>query len=128
MEIPVDLQNVIKTFLPPHPMHEEISAWTRNRRTYFNRWFFEKKSSRDKIKAISRFVDHNNFWIKMSGLSNKDAVQLKHKCKLDKMRMIAKILELNLKPYEIRTVTHIPHLNRHGNYSEVFCGNNEIVY
>ncbi len=126
MEIPVDLQNYIKSFLPPHPMTKEIASWTR--RTYFNRWFFEKKSSRDKIKVIGRFVEHNNFWIKMSELSNKDAVQLKHKCNLDKKRMKAKLQELNLKPYQIRTVTHIPHLNRHGNYSELFCGNNEIIY
>ncbi len=124
MQLPDVLIAHIQDFLPPHPLQSEITSWTRKQ--YFNKWFFDKNSQK-KID-INRFVENNDFWIKMSGLKNEKAVKLKHKCTLDKRRMKLKLKELNLKSYEVSTTTHIPQLNKHGNYSEVYYNNQEIIY
>ena len=126
MQLPDVLINYIKEFLPPHPLQKEISSWTRKQ--YFHKWYFNKHSSKSKKKNIDRFVKDNIFWIKMNGTNNEDAIKLKHKCKLDKIRMILKLKELKLELYEVGTTTHIPRLNKYGNYSEVYFNNQEIVY
>ena len=77
MEIPIDLIKHIKTFFPPHPLQHEIEKWNHDelcievwnkhsgkkarKGTYFHKWFFDKFSSQDKIKAIKEFVKENNF-------------------------------------------------------------------
>ena len=124
MELPADLINYIKSFLPPHPLDRKMKAWTR--RTYFNRWFFQQQSLINRKSKTDKFIDHNNFWIKMSELNNEEAVKLKHKCYLDKKRMITKLKSLNNPSCKI--ITHIPRLNKHGNYSEIFYEDKEIVY
>jgi hypothetical protein len=126
MELPSDLLNHIKTFLPPHPLQREINLWSR--RCYFNRWYFDNQRTIDKKRKIARFIDHNDFWIKMSNLNNEDAVKLKHKCFLDKKRMLTKLEALNIESYQCKIITHIPQLNKHGNYSEIFYNNQEIIY
>ena len=78
------------------------------------------------VRVYRRFIDDNDFWIKMSELNNEEAVKLKHKCYLDKKRMITKLKSLNNPSCKI--ITHIPRLNKHGNYSEIFYKDKEIVY
>jgi hypothetical protein len=83
----------------------------------------------DKRKdKITRFIKENDFWIKISGLSNEKAVKLKHRCYLDKNRMKEKLKQMNSKTYQCRIITHIPQLNKHGNFSEVYFNNQEIIY
>jgi hypothetical protein len=128
MELPQDVMNHIKTFLPPHPLQNKIKLWSR--RDYFYKWYFSDhwqgmQKKKDKIK---RFIDRNDFWIKMSGLSNEDAVKLKHRAFLDNKRMKEKLKQINIKIYQVKTITHIPSLNKHGNFSEVYFNDQEIIY
>ena len=64
----------------------------------------------------------------MSNSSNENAVKLKHKCFLDKQRLKCKLKSLNILTWECRSTTHIPKLNIHGNYSEVYYKVQEIIY
>jgi len=128
MQLPDVLIEHIKGFLlvPPHPLQKEMISW--NRKKYFYKWYFDKHSMTKKQNSIERFIHDNDFWIKMSGLNNENAVKLKHKCNLDRSRMRLKLKELNIQIYEVSKTTHIPRLNQHGNYSEVYLKNQEIVY
>ena len=126
MELPSDIMNFIKEFIPPHPLQREINMWSRN--THFYRWYFAKDSSTKRKDKIKRFIEDNDFWIKTSGLNNERAVKLKHACYIDKKRMLTKLKQLNIAPYLCGFTTHIPRLNTHGNYSEVFYKNQEIIY
>jgi hypothetical protein len=81
-----------------------------------------------KKEKLTRFISDNDFWIKMSRLSNEKAIKLKHRCYLDKKRMNEKLKVLNIKTYQCRIVTHIPQLNEHGNFSEVYFKDQEIIY
>ena len=132
MELPQDIKNHIKTFLPPHPLQNEISRWEfenlfSKRKQYFHKFYFSFFSM-DKKEKLTRFINDNDFWIKMSRLSNEKAIKLKHRCYLDKKRMNEKLKELNIKTYLCRVVTHIPQLNEHGNFSEVYFKDQEIIY
>ena len=40
MELPQDVMNHIKTFLPPHPLQKDINIWSRWRKDYFYKWYF----------------------------------------------------------------------------------------
>ena len=133
MELPQDIINHVKTFLPPHPLQNQISQWNESnlfhsRKQYFHKWYFSRipmQKSKDKIK---RFMNDNDFWIKMSNLPNEEAVKLKHKCYLDGKRMNEKLKQMNIKKCQCKTITHIPRLNKHGNFSEVFFNGQEIIY
>ena len=132
MELPQDIMNHIKTFLPPHPLQDQIKRWEfenlfSKRKQYFHKFYFTFFSM-DKKEKITRFISDNDFWIKMSRLSNEKAVKLKHRCYLDKKRMNEKLKELNIKTYQCRIITHIPQLTEHGNFSEVYFKDQEIVY
>jgi hypothetical protein len=132
MELPQDIKNHIKTFLPPHPLQNEISRWEfenlfSKRKQYFHKFYFSFFSM-DKKEKLTRFINDNDFWIKMSRLSNEKAIKLKHRCYLDKKRMNEKLKVLNIKTYLCRVVTHIPQLNEHGNFSEVYFKDQEIIY
>jgi len=124
MELPQDIMNNIKSFLPPHPLQFEIATWSRKQ--YFYKSYFNKNSK--KKDKIERFIKDNDFWIDISGLSNEDAVKLKHKCFLDKHKLKKKLNQMNLLMWHCIIVTHIPTLNKHGNYSEVFYKGQEIIY
>ena len=126
MELPQDIMNYVKTFLPPHPLQKEISKWTRNQ--HFYKWYFNQSQMYKKKDKIKRFINDNEFWIKMSRLSNEEAVKLKHRCFLDKKRMKEKLKQMNITTYQCKTITHIPTLNKHGNFSEVYFKDQEIVY
>ena len=133
MELPQDVINHVKTFLPPHPLQHQISRWeTSNlfskRKQYFHKWYFSLLSMEKKKEKITRFISDNDFWIKISRLPNERAVKLKHRCYLDKKRMNEKLNELNIKTYQCRIITHIPQLNKHGNFSEVYFKDQEIIY
>ena len=133
MELPQDIINHIKTFLPPHPLQHQISRWEIDNllskyKQRFHKWFFSPMCMQKKKEKITRFIKENDFWIKISGLSNEKAVKLKHRCYLDKKRMNEKLKELNIKTYQCRIVTHIPQLNEHGNFSEVYFNDQEIIY
>jgi len=126
MELPQDIMNYVKTFLPPHPLQKEMNKWSRKQ--YFNKWYFDQYDMQKTKMKIKQFVDDNDFWIKMNRSSNEDAVKLKHKCFLDKQRLACKLNSMNLKMFQCHSVTHIPRLNIHGNYSEVYHNGQEIIY
>ena len=128
MELPQDVMNHIKTFLPPHPLTKDIEIWSRWRRDYFYKWYFSDTSMQKKKEKITRFISDNDFWIKISGLSNEKAVKLKHRCFLHTKRMREKLKQMNIKHYLCRIITHIPSLNKHGNFSEVYFNDQEIIY
>ena len=128
MELPQDVMNHIKTFLPPHPLQKDIDIWSRWRKDYFYKWYFSDISMQKKKEKRKRFIDINDHWIKTSGLSNEKAVKLKHRCYLDNKRMKEKLKQMNIKTYQCRTVTHIPSLNKHGNFTEVYFNDQEIIY
>ena len=133
MELPQDIMNYVKTFLPPHPLQERISQWEvsnlfSKRKQHFHKWYFSLLSMEKKKEKITRFISDNDFWIKISRLPNEKAVKLKHRCYLDKKRMNEKLNELNIKTYQCRIITHIPQLNKHGNFSEVYFKDQEIIY
>jgi len=126
MELPSDIITYIKSFLPPHPLQKEINMWSRKQ--YFYKCYFDKTNSQKQRHKIKRFVEDNDFWIKMTGLPNEEAVKLKHRCYLDKKRMISKLDEMKIRLGQCETVTHIPRLNKHGNFTEVYYNGEEIVY
>ena len=126
MELPQDIMNYIKNFLPPHPLQKEISKWSR--REYFYKWYFDQMHMQKTKVKINKFVNDNDFWLKLNRLSNEDAVKLKHKCFLDKQRLKCKLKSLNILTWECSSTTHIPTLNIHGNYSEVYYKGQEIIY
>jgi hypothetical protein len=131
MELPQDVMNHIKTFLPPHPLQDQIRHWeidnllTKYKKNFYRWYFFGMEKKKEKI---TRFIKDNDFWIKLSGLSNEKAVKLKHRCYLDKKRMKEKLKQMNIKHYLCRIITHIPSLNKHGNFSEVYFNDQEIIY
>ena len=131
MELPQDIKNHMKTFLPPHPLQNEISRWkvsnlhSKYKKNFYKWHFFGMDIKKEKI---TRFIKENDFWIKISRLPNEKAVKLKHRCYLDKKRMNEKLKELNIKTYQCRIITHIPQLNEHGNFSEVYFKHQEIIY
>ena len=132
MELPQDIMNHIKTFLPPHPLQDQIKRWEfenlfSKRKQYFHKFYFSFFSM-DKKEKITRFISDNDFWIKMSRLSNEKAVKLKHRCYLDKKRMKEKLKQMNINFYHCRIITNIPQLNKHGNFSEVYFKDEEIIY
>ena len=133
MELPQDVMNHIKTFLPPHPLQDQIKRWDIDnlffkRKQYFHKWYFSPVCMQKKKEKITRFISDNDFWIKISGLSNEKAVKLKHRCFLDTKRMREKLKQMNIKHYLCRIITHIPSLNKHGNFSEVYFNDQEIIY
>ncbi len=133
MELPQDVMNNVKTFLPPHPLQNRISRWEvsnlfSKRKVSFHKWYFSFSSMEKKKEKITEFISDNDFWIKISRLPNEKAVKLKHRCYLDKKRMNEKLKELNIKTYQCRIITHIPQLNEHGNFSEVYFKDQEIIY
>ena len=131
MELPQDVMNHIKTFLPPHPLQDQIRHWeidnllTKYKKNFYRWYFFGMEKKKEKI---TRFISDNDFWIKISGLSNEKAVKLKHRCFLDTKRMREKLKQMNIKHYLCRIITHIPSLNKHGNFSEVYFNDQEIIY
>ena len=132
MELPQDIMNHIKTFLPPHPLQDQIKRWEfenlfSKRKQYFHKFYFSFFSM-DKKEKITRFISDNDFWIKMSRLSNEKAVKLKHRCYLDKKRMKEKLKQMNINFHHCRIITNIPQLNKHGNFSEVYFKDQEIIY
>jgi hypothetical protein len=127
MELPQDIINHIKTFLPPHPLQDQIRRWEfenlfSKRKQYFHKFYFSFSMDKKKEKIT------HDFWIKISGLSNEKAVKLKHRCYLDNNRMKEKLKQMNIKTYQCRIITHIPQLNKHGNFSEVYFKDQEIIY
>ena len=131
MELPQDIINHIKTFLPPHPLQDQIRRWEfenlfSKRKQYFHKFYFSLMCM--KKEKITRFIKENDFWIKISGLSNEKAVKLKHRCYLDKKRMKEKLKQMNIKTHQCRIITHIPQLNKHGNFSEVYFKDEENIY
>ena len=133
MELPQDIINHIKTFLPPHPLQDQIRRWEfenlfSKRKQYFYKFYFSLFPMDKRKEKITRFIKENDFWIKISGLSNEKAVKLKHRCYLDNNRMKEKLKQMNIKTYQCRIITHIPQLNKHGNFSEVYFNNQEIIY
>jgi len=132
MELPQDIKNHIKTFLPPHPLQDQIRRWEfenlySKRKQYFHKFYFSFSMDKKKEK-ITRFMKENDFWIKISGLSNEKAVKLKHRCYLDKKRMKEKLKQMNIKTYQCRIVSATHELNEHGNFSHVYFNNQEIIY
>ena len=133
MELPQDVMNHIKSFLPPHPLQDQIKRWEIDNllskyKKNFYRWYCFNYSMEKKKEKITRFISDNDFWIKVSGLSNEKAVKLKHRCFLDNKRMKEKLKQMNIKHHLCRIITHIPRLNKHGNFSEVFFNDQEIIY
>jgi hypothetical protein len=110
-----------------HPMNNIIKGWSRNILP-FDKWYFNRTDPLKKRAKINRFVDHNDFWIKHSNLSNEEAVRLKHKALLDKNRMLIKLKELDIKLYEVNVTTHIRKTNAHVNFSRVYYKGKEIIY
>jgi hypothetical protein len=136
--ITIESINKIRS-VSPHPMKRDIRWW----REYiqdcidleedwsfdtiiFSRFFFS--SGRNKIKKINEFIHNNDFWIKMSELSNEDAVKLKHRAYLDKKRMHSKLKELDIKLYEVSIRTHIRKTSAPVNFSRVYYKGTEIIY
>ena len=133
MELPQDIKNHKTTFLPPHPLQNEISRWKVSNlhskyKQNFYKWYFFGPYMEKKKEKLTRFISDNDFWIKISRLPNEKAIKLKHRCYLDKKRMNEKLKVLNIKTYLCRVVTHIPQLNEHGNFSEVYFKDQEIIY
>ena len=128
MELPQDVMNHIKTFLPPHPLTRDIEIWSRWRRDYFYKWYFSDTSMQKKKEKITRFISDNDFWIKTSGLSNEKAVKLKHEYFLDKKRIKEKLKQMNINIHHCRIISTNNYKNKHGNFSEVFFNDQEIIY
>ena len=133
MELPRDVMNHIKTFLPPHPLQDQIKRWDfdnlfSKRKQYFHKWYFSPMCMQKKKEKITRFISDNDFWIKVSGLSNEKAVKLKHKYFLDKKRIKEKLKQMNINIHHCRIISADRYKNKHGNLSEVYFKDQEIIY
>ena len=131
MELPQDVMNHIKTFLPPHPLQDQIRHWeidnllTKYKKNFYRWYFFGMEKKKEKI---TRFIKDNDFWIKLSGLSNEKAVKLKHEYFLDKKRIKEKLKQMNINIHHCRIISTNKNKNKHGNFSEVYFNDQEIIY
>ena len=84
-----------------------------------------------KLKKVKEFIKENDKMIKCyreNGLSNEEAVKLRHKWYLDKQRMLAKLKELNIKLWECQMGSPIWHQEMHGNLKKIYYKGKEIIY
>jgi hypothetical protein len=131
MELPQDVMNHIKTFLPPHPLQDQIRHWeidnllSKYKKNFYRWYFFRMEKKKEKI---TRFISDNDFWIKVSGLSNEKAVKLKHEYFLDKKRIKEKLKQMNINIHHCRIISTKNNKNKHGNMSEVYFNDQEIIY
>jgi len=126
-KLPSEISQLIDSYIPPHPLQRQISMWSRKQ--YFYKWFFER--NKQKCKKYNK--DSHYFWsldqlIKYDGHTNEGAIKLHLASKKDKKRMMSKLDSLGIKSYEVKTCTHFPKLNKHGNMSEVYYNGVEIIY
>ena len=133
MELPQDVMNHIKTFLPPHPLQDQIRHWEIDNllskyQKNFYRWYCFNYVMEKKKEKITRFIKDNDFWIKVSGLSNEKAVKLKHEYFLDKKRIKVKLKQMNINIHHCRIISTHNNKNKHGNMSEVYFNDQEIIY
>ena len=133
MELPQDVMNHIKTFLPPHPLQDQIRHWEIDNllskyQKNFYRWYCFNYVMEKKKEKITRFIKDNDFWIKVSGLSNEKAVKLKHEYFLDKKRIKEKLKQMNINIHHCRIISTKNNKNKHGNMSEVYFNDQEIIY
>ena len=134
--------DLVKAKRPPHPMKREIGWWkdaledwddanwlTDNER-YFSLYYFIHSADK-KLKKVKEFIKENDKMIKCyreNGLSNEEAVKLRHNWYLDKIRMLAKLKELNIKLWECQIGSPIWHQEMHGNLRKIYYKGKEIIY
>jgi len=58
MELPQDIMNYVKTFLPPHPLQKEINNWNLYGKQYFHTWFFDQYKMWETQMKIKKFVEN----------------------------------------------------------------------
>lgn len=131
-KLPFEIINYIEEFKPKHPLENYIERWRgyKNKPTcYFYVYYFmnlrEKQKNRNYLEERKQYLFKNML---EDGFTNEQTVKLNYKSKLEKRRMLKKLEELNIKSYEVKTVTHFPKLNKHGNFSEVYFNNLEIIF
>ena len=132
--LPLEIVNKILIMRPSHPIlkiiNDDIRIWNR-KRTYFYKYYFDKDNNVKKRKERDYNIDNRNYQIKVM-LENKipieKTINLLYESKLQKIRLNKKLAELNIKTYECTSSTHFPTKNKHGNFSEVYYKNKEIIY
>ena len=99
---------------------------------YFYDYYFEYSNKNREIQKKRKYLDDNKEYLFKTlledGYTNEEIVRLNYKYKLENIRLSKKLEELNIKSYEIKTVTQYPRLNKHGNFSEVYFNNREIIF
>ena len=126
-----ELVGIIEEFKPVHPLKRKIDDWLDygKRRPYFYKYYFRRKQElQDKIK---RNEEHKNWHFRCmleDGFTSEQTVKLNYKSKLEKQRLNKRLAELGIEKYMISTVTHFPKLNKHGNFSEAYHNNVEIIF
>ena len=130
-KLPLEIINYIEEFKPKHPLENYIARWRgyKNKPTcYFYVSYF--MNLREKQKHRNYLEEHKQYLFKnmLSNFTNEQIVKLLYKSKLEKIRLSKKLEELGIKSYEINSTTHFPKLNKHGNFSEVYFNNLEIIF
>ncbi len=136
--------DLVKAKRPPHPMKRAIgwwndaledwddADWLTDRDRYFSSFYFLSiYLGNIKLKKVKEFIKENDKMIKCyreNGLSNEEAVKLRHKWYLDKIRMLAKLKELNIKLWECQMGSPIWHQEMHGNLRKIYYKEKEIIY
>ena len=126
MNISPEILNHVLSFRPSHPialfLKNDIKIWGR-KRTYFDKYFFNKSCNKDKIQIRKQQISHDDYFFKCckeDGFSTEQAVKLRYESKQMKKRLNKKLDELNLKSWEISTRSSLNFLKAYYNGVEIF--------
>jgi hypothetical protein len=133
-KLPLEILKYINDFKPPHPLESEIKKWRgfNNKPTsYFYKYYLRQNNVLKTQHKRKYIEEHKLFLFKCmleDGYTNEQIVKLNYKSKLEKIKLAKRLLEMNIKSYMVRTCTHFPKLNKHGNFSEVYYNDVEIIF
>ena len=131
LALPTEIVNIIKSFLPPHPLQNEMNSWTR--KSFFHKWYFNKYSvvqaKNKRLERLKRTDDNWYFKICLQdGFNSEQGVKNRYASKLDKKRMLLKLKFLGIEPWEVSTESCGFRRNVHGNFITVKHKGREIMY
>ena len=137
INLPLEVVNKILLFRPSHPiiniLNDDIRRWGM-KRTYFYKYYFNIDKITKKRKERDYNIENKNHTLKVllenkKKLTIEKAINLLYESKLQKIRLNKKLAELNIKQYECsKIIEHFPKRNKHGNFSEIYYKNKEIIY
>ena len=115
-------------------MQKEIKEWkfdlkTGGTRFRFYRCYLKSITENKKQREDKIFSKNMRFKSMLKdGYTNEKIVKILYKQKIEKIRLEARLKELNISIYQISYQSYFPDLNKHGNLRSAFFKGTEIIY